>query len=170
MENRAFTYIEVLIAVLILGLVLIPMLAQFYIGFQGNETSELVTQATDLANDLMEEIKGRRFDENIYPAEPVSTANLGIDSGENANDRRTFNDVDDYLDYMGWGSSPPKSIAGTDLTEFAEFSRQVEVDYVTISGSTWVNSISQTYYKRIRVTVSHSKIADRVLETIVSHY
>ena len=173
-SRTGFTYIEVLIAVLILGLVLIPMLSQFYIGFQGTKTSELVTQATDLANDLMEEIKGRRFDENIYPDAPVNIAQLGIDGGEASNDRTTFDDVDDY---HGWQMSPPQSIDNnTPLPpEFDEFRRQVEVEYVTLSGSDWVTYLGPdpfTNYKRIKVTVSqiNNKIADRVLETIVSHY
>ncbi len=170
-----FTYLEVLIAVLILGLVLIPMLSQFYIGFQGTKTSELVTQATDLANDLMEEIKGRRFDENIYPDAPVNIDQLGIDGGEASNNRKTFDDVDDYIAYTDWGSSPLKAIDGTPFpeSEFADFRRLVEVEYVTISGSDWVTYTGPdpfTYYKRIKVTVSHPKIADRVLETIVAHY
>ena len=60
MGNRAFTYIEVLAAVFILGIALVPMLSMFYIGFQGNANAELVTQAIDLANDLMEEIKTKQ--------------------------------------------------------------------------------------------------------------
>lgn len=103
MKNRAFTYIEVLLSVTILGFVLIPLLSQFYTGFQGNIVAELVTQSIDLADDLMEEIKSRRFDENISPAEPVASAALGIDAGEVSNDRRTFDDVDDY---RSWQKSP----------------------------------------------------------------
>jgi len=167
MGNSAFTYIEVLIAVLVLGLVLVPLLSQFYIGFQGNKNAELVTQAVDLAADIMEEIKSRQFDENVFPDEPVSAGALGVDAGENANDRTTFDDVDDYL---GWQKSPPQTIDGVTLTDFSQFSRSVSVGYVALSGSNWVSSATTTSYKRIVVTVTHPKIANRVLETIVSHY
>ncbi len=167
MKNRAFTYIEVLLSVAILGFVLIPLLSQFYTGIQGNVTAELVTQSIDLADDLMEEIKSRRFDENISPDEPVPPGVLGVDAGENPNDRSTFDDVDDYL---GWQQSPPQAIDGTVLADFSEFSRSVTVEYVTVSGADWISSNTQTYYKRISVIVSHPKISDRKLETIVSHY
>jgi hypothetical protein len=150
---------------MILGLALIPLLSQFYIGFQGNITAEIVTQATDLANDLMEEIKSRRFDENFFPDEPGST--LGIDSGENADNRASFDDVDDY---NGWQRTPPQSIDATVLSDFSRFTRSAAIDYVRLNGATWVYSGTPTYYKRIIVTVSHPKIDDKKIETIVSHY
>ncbi len=167
MGNRAFTYIEVLMAVIILGFILIPLLSQFYIGFQGNKYAELVTQATDLGNDLMEEIEARRFDENIFPDEPVSPAQLGVDAGENANNRATFDDVDDYNNYH---DTPPKAIDGTALTDFAQFGRSVSVDYVALSGTTWIHSATTTYYKRVKVIVTHPKISTVNLETIVVHF
>ena len=167
MKNRAFTYIEVLLSVVILGFVLIPLLSQFYTGIQGNVTAELVTQSIDLADELMEEIKSRRFDENDYPDEPVAPGVLGVDSGEDPNDRSTFDDVDDY---HNWQQSPPQEIDGTILSNFSEFSRSVNVEYVTVSGADWIPSATATYYKKITVIVSHPKISDRKLETIVSHY
>jgi len=167
MKNRAFTYIEILIAVVMLGMVLIPLLSQFYIGFKGNVTSELVTKSVDLAEELIEEIRSKQFDEHLYPEEPVAFASLGIDAGEDANDRRTFDDVDDY---NNWQKSPPQAVDGTVLSEFSGFSRSVIVDYVNLSGPQWVHSDTATYYKRIRVFVLHPKISQRVLETIVSDY
>ncbi|MBI4845768.1 MAG: hypothetical protein HY810_04755 [Candidatus Omnitrophica bacterium] len=154
-------------AVLILAFVLIPLLSQFYSGFQGNITAQLVTQSIDLANELMEEIKSRRFDENTYPNEPVNIALLGIDSGEVASNRQTFDDIDDY---NGWNRNPPQSINSAVLSDFAQFTTSVIVEYVTISGNNWITASSATNYKRITVNVSHPKIATRQLLTIMSHY
>lgn len=167
MNNRAFTYIEVLLSVAILGFVLIPLLSQFYTGFQGNIIAELVTQSIDLADDLAEEIKSRRFDENEAPDEPVDAGALGVDNGELATDRRTFDDVDDY---NNWSHSPPQSVDGNDLNSFSEFRRQVSVEYVAMSGADWIPSAVPTYYKRITIIVTHPKINNRRLETIVSHF
>ncbi|MFH1777677.1 MAG: hypothetical protein ABH952_09005 [Candidatus Omnitrophota bacterium] len=167
LKETGFSYLEVILALIILGVVLIPLLSQFYTGFRGTQTAECVTQAVDLANDLMEEIKSRRFDENIYPGGPVTPAALGIDTGENANDRTTFDDVDDY---HNWQKSPPEAIDGTVLSDFARFNRRVTVEYVTLSGADWVISGIMTYYKKITVTVSHPKISDKILVTIVSHH
>lgn len=167
MKNKAFTYLEVLMAVVILASALIPLLNQFYIGFKGNATAELISQAVGLSGDLVEEIKSRRFDENEYPNEPVPPAEFGVDSGEDANDRTTFDDVDDY---HNWLKTPPEAIDGTVLNDFSEFSRSVTVEYVDVSGSDWVSSATATAYKKITVTVSHPSIGDRYLETIVSHF
>lgn len=167
MQNKGFTYLEVLLGVMLLGLILIPLLSQFYIGFQGNKNATLVTQSVDLASDLMEEIKSRRFDENEFPDDPVPAASLGTDAGENATDRTTFDDIDDY---NGWQSHPPKTIDGNALTDFSDFTRKVTVTYVILSGSNWVASGTATHYKEINVTVTHPDVNDRVLETIVSHY
>lgn len=167
MKNRAFTYIEVLLSVAILGLILIPLLSQFYTGMQGNVTAELVTKSVNLASELMEEIISKTFDENAFPAEPVDPSAIGIDSGENPNARNTFDDVDDY---NNWVKSPPEDAAGTALNEFSDFTRSVVVEYVDTVGSNWNTSSVKTNYKRIKVIVSHPKITERVLESIVSYY
>ncbi len=166
-SQAGFSYIEVLMAVMILALALIPLLSQFYIGFQGNINAETVTQATDLADELMEEIKGKRFDENKFPDEPVSAGSLGDDFGEDSNNRSTFDDIDDY---NNWSKNPPQELDGTVLSDFKDFTRSVIVEYVRINSNTWEATSSRTYYKRIIVRVTHPKLNDKTLETIVSHY
>ncbi|MBU1043033.1 MAG: hypothetical protein KJ915_01390 [Candidatus Omnitrophica bacterium] len=165
--QAGFSYIEVLMAVMILALALIPLLSQFYIGFQGNINAELVTQATDLADDLMEEIKSRRFDENEFPDEPVNLSSFGPDFGENANNRATFDDIDDY---NNWSKHPPESLDQLVLTDFKNFTRSVSVKYVRVNNNSWVISSSPTYYKSITVRVTHPKLNDKTIETIVSDY
>ena len=167
MNNRGFTYIEILMAIVILAFALIPLLSQFYIGFHGNITSELTTQAIDLANDLMEEIKSKRFDENIFPDDPVEPALLGIDPGEILSNRRTFDDIDDY---NNWSKSPPETIDGIVLNEFSDFTRSVNIEYVTMVSNTWQASSTMTYYKKIVVKVSHPKIKPRTLELVLAHF
>jgi MSHA pilin protein MshD len=166
-ESAGFSYIEVLMAVMILALALVPLLSQFYVGFQGNINAEIVTQATDLANDLMEEIKGRRFDENEFPDEPVSSASFGTDFGEDPANRSTFDDVDDY---DNWSQSPPEALDGTVLSDFDKFTRSVQVDYVRLNVDTWQTTGSSTYYKRIIVRVTHPKLDEKTVESIISHY
>lgn len=162
-----FSYIEVLMAVMILAMALIPLLSQFYIGFQGNINAEIVTQAVDLANDLTEEIKGKRFDENEFPDQPVNASSLGTDFGENLNNRATFDDIDDY---HNWSKKPPQSVDGVILTDFKDFTRSVAVKYITVVNNTWQTAGSATYYKSVVVRVSHPKINDKTVETIFSHY
>jgi MSHA pilin protein MshD len=162
-----FSYIEVLMAVMILALALVPLLSQFYVGFQGNINAEIVTQATDLANELTEEIKSKRFDENEFPEDPVSAGSLGTDLSEDPDDRSTFDDVDDY---NNWSQSPPQSMEGSVLSDFDEFTRSVEVSYIRINGDTWEPSSSTSFYKRVVVRVTHPKLDEKTIETIIAHY
>ena len=166
-SQAGFSYIEVLMAVMILALALIPLLSQFYIGFQGNINAEIVTQATDLADELLEEIKVKRFDENKFPDEPVSAGSLGVDFGEDNNNRSTFDDIDDY---NNWSKNPPQELDCTVLTNFNDFTRSVSIQYVKIINNNWEPSSSTTYYKKIIVKVTHPNLNDKTLETIVSHY
>ena len=56
-NNRGFTFIEISIALLILGVGLISILALFPIGFEAAARAFTLTRATFLAQGLMEELK-----------------------------------------------------------------------------------------------------------------
>lgn len=166
-KQSGFTYFEILVAVVILSFVLIPMLGQFYIGFVGNKASVAVSQAVFLAEDLMDEIISKRFDENLSPNPPTNPNLLGTDSGENPNDRRTFDDVDDY---KGWQKSPPQKLDGTLLNDFSGFTQSANVKYVTLNAQNyWVDAASATNYKQINVTISGNNIGDIVLTTLMAY-
>jgi MSHA pilin protein MshD len=154
--------------VLILGFVLVPLLSQFYIGFQATRTADALSQATFLALDLMEEIKSKRFDEHMFPEAATPLSQFGPDSGEGGADRRLFDDVDDF---HGWSSAPPRSLNGTPLPEFAGFTRSVQVEYVTLDASgTWQPAASGTFYKRVTVTVSSSQTGTVQMHTLFSYH
>jgi len=116
----------------------------------------------------MDEIKSKRFDENIFPAAVTPPGSLGLDSGEAHTSRGKCDDVDDFNNLT---QSPPKNIDGSLISGFESFTRSVRVEYAVLNASNrWVSSSSATNYKRIVVTVSHPEIANVVLETIVSYY
>jgi hypothetical protein len=124
-----------------------------------------ISQATFYAQELMEEIKSKRFDENN---DSPWSSTLGIE-GE------TYPNYDDVDDFNGYSDNPATG-----------YTRSVTVNYVRLdANNTWQNcagSIScqsdigdctdcnhHCCYKRIDVSVSH-RFADSSLVTIVSAY
>jgi hypothetical protein len=132
-----------------------------------------MADGTFYAQELMEEVQSKRFDEK--DALPwTSSSAFGPDAGENSGNKDTFDDLDDFV-----GCTDPRVIAPA-----AGFTRVVTVEYVTLDGSgIWqscglVNCINATNcancttccYKRIKVSVSHSNNlgSDVNLETLMS--
>jgi len=104
--------------------------------------------AFSLADDLIEEIKQKAFDEQTVewraiPVEQLSPVSLfgPVDPGES--NVSTFDDIDDYHGYQ-------KAVS---LPHVENYSVMSTVDYVSATDPD-VNSTSQTYFKRISVRVT----------------
>lgn len=63
LNNKGFTLLEVLIAILILTIVLIPVLRSFYVTAQVNQKARTKLRSTMVAQDIMEGLKGYETDE-----------------------------------------------------------------------------------------------------------
>ncbi|MDH3268830.1 MAG: hypothetical protein OEM46_08250 [Ignavibacteria bacterium] len=125
-----------------------------------NRTTEIENKvyltAFSLADDLIEEIKQKAFDEETVewkaiPADQLSPYSLfgPVDPGEsNVN---TFDDIDDYHGYQ-------KAVS---LPHVENYSVMSTVDYVSASDPD-VTSSSQTYFKRISVKVTSPYISHPV--------
>lgn len=118
---------------------------------------ELEQEVIALGQEIIEEALSKSFDEVTYNAAAPPTLipggftqpdQLGPDAGEN--NRSDFNDFDDYNGYES-----------TFVTEHGEFEISVEVFYVEEEEDlsegeiTFVESNSQTTYKKIEVTVTN---------------
>lgn len=101
--------------------------------------------AFSLADDLLEEIKQRAFDQqtvdfkSITPDALTASANLGKDLGE---EWPNFNDIDDYNNYT-------KPIS---LPHAENYSIISKVAYAQESDPNQISTI-QTYYKRVEIIV-----------------
>ena len=132
---RAFTLIELIVTVVILGIT-IPMISLAIVeGIRRNVDITVRTQATLHAQALVEEIRSKRFDES---ATPPWSGILGPDGGET---RVTFDDVDDF---EGLSESVPG---------FSGYTQTAHVRYVPQSNLNGT-SASPTSYKQISVTVT----------------
>ncbi len=86
-----------LVAVLVVAGIAIPVLLTMWANISWRSIgSEGVADASFYAQELLEEIKAKKYDERS--ASPwTSPPNLGPDPGENLNNASTFNDADDFI-------------------------------------------------------------------------
>lgn len=112
--------------------------------------NEAVIQATGIAEGIFEEIQSRAFDEETI-SKPCSVANdltgvisLGEDASENATNKSTFDDIDDYDNYIGADSS----------SGMGDFDYRIDVYYVEESSPGTASSI-RTFLKRVRVAIEN---------------
>jgi len=134
-NGRAFTLIELIITIVLLGIA-IPLIGMaIYEGLQRNIDVGTSLQSTQFVEQLCEEIRSRRFDENTIP--PWSAA-LGGDGGET---RGTWDDIDDYD-----GLNEP-------VPGFSAYAQSVNVQYAPANNPNGASLVT-TDYKRIRATVT----------------
>jgi hypothetical protein len=160
--------------------------------------SEVISDAIFYSQQLMEEIKSKRFD-NRTSSPWTNSADLGVDTGETRSDKNTFNDVDDFKTVCLPGDSGyptcDKTCTDTLVTTPANrYIRSVIVEYVYLDASNdWqlcctnppcppnppaitcasevdCANCNQCCHKRITVTVSRTDnlVRDINLITIVS--
>jgi len=138
--------------------------------------SETMTDAVFYGQELMEEIKSKRFDEKIaFPW--TNSSNLTTDSGENSNNKATFDDIDDFVN-----ATDPLVTAPA-----PNYIRSVNVSYVLLnSTNVWqpcslpvtcsspsvtdCSSCSQCCYKAITVITARTDnpLENVTLNTIIS--
>ncbi|TSA10255.1 MAG: type II secretion system protein [Deltaproteobacteria bacterium] len=149
--SRGISLVEILMVIVVMAIAIPPL-----ISFIGSGTVKIVDSerrmvALGLAQGLMEEIKSQHYDEKAAP--PYSYP-LGPDTGENAGDKATFDDMDDY---DGWQESS------------RGFTLSVTVFYVDPAD---LNTMvpSETLHKRIAVQVhdTYGTIDDFSLVTLVA--
>ncbi|MFH1238665.1 MAG: prepilin-type N-terminal cleavage/methylation domain-containing protein [bacterium] len=163
---KGLTLVEILIAIVILAVALVPLIGVFTSGVKQSGVSQKMTIAYNLGQDLMEEIRSKQFDENIL--NPTVPNQLGPERREYR--YSTTNPYDDVDDYNGYSESPPTEEDGTVMTIYQGFSRSVVVEYVNINDFNVV-STSITKYKRIKVTVSWDQGSQSVnLVTVKGNY
>jgi len=153
-KKKGFTLIEILIALVVLAMGIAMLIAMFTVGLKGVTTNQRRTQATNLAQDLMDEIMGKEFRD----PEPDNRPEWGYSAGDEGNYRSMWDDVDDY---SAWKSkNPPLDISGNELTLYDDFTRSVSVAFVSAYDlQTPMETGANTPCKRIIVYVEHLDIA-----------
>ena len=162
-EQNGMTLVEVLLTIVLLGIAIPPLLMVFAENAVTAAKAAKLPTANVLANGLMEEIRSRKFDElSAKIASGNWSGVMGVDAGESAGNKTTFDDVDDF---NGWAQS---------FTGFTDYTASVTVRYVSGSDlntpltipSPMTNNWTPSY-KRIQVTVSNTAIAASITLTTV---
>jgi MSHA pilin protein MshD len=164
--RRGFVLIEVTIAYVLLAVALTALVPVFIVSVRAGTRTEQLQTATYLAAELLEEVKLRKWDEvSTSPGAHVDApSTLGIDTGETATDKTTFDDLDDFNGYSEPAATDPLNRA---LTDFKDFSRSVTVSYVD---SDLNASVATTNYKQITACAKTAKTANSCLTTLVTNH
>ncbi|HSW44535.1 MAG TPA: hypothetical protein VLM89_03085 [Phycisphaerae bacterium] len=144
MTRRAVSYIEVVVAVAVLGTGMAMGLGTYGAFARGAAGTREMAAATELAAQLAAEIRTQAFEDAVQPV-------FGPEPGESDGTRMNFDDVDDYHNYS---ASPPKLRDGTTLTDFTGYAQRVTV---VSNVSTGLRVITVT------ITVNGRKRAEIVL-------
>ncbi len=168
-NKRGMTLIEIIIVIVVLSIAMLPLLVMYSNVVSKSAEGQFVPTAALLGQDLIEEIESKYYDEvQVAGSGPPWTLkqNLGIDAGEVAVNKNTFDDVDDFKD---WTES---TISG-----YPNYSSSVEVYYVNADDldnhqnpDPPIANNEYTDFKKIIVTISHSQIGDIELVTVMQGY
>lgn len=152
-------------AMVLLSMVILNINKGFYNTNTTMAFSRYNILATSVANSIIEDATGMRFDENTSGAVTstsslTSVANLGLDSGELSTNLKSFDDFDDYNCFR----TNPKSdtivvVATTNPKVTIIFKTICKVDYVSASNPSATSS-SPTWHKRLRLWVYCPELAD----------
>jgi Tfp pilus assembly protein PilV len=168
-QDDGFLLLEVAVTYVIAGFTIIALASVVTLALTANTASEETMICGQLAHELMQEIQLKKWDENSsntrpgYPA-AYPSATLGPEAGENAADKTTFDDIDDF---NGWTETPPQDPIGRTLTAFPDYTRTVTVQYVT---STFSVSASTSSYKLVKVCVNKKMINKVCLDWVAGNH
>lgn len=175
-NKTGMTMVELMMAVAIILVVVVPLTRVLFKSLQGAISFGDANKAVQLAQDLMEEIKQKRWDENEPVgggATPLPYSAIGRDGAEVNPDTDGSNGAkigggvpanawDDIDDYNGLNEFPPRDVANNVIASACfptvpltpKFTRTVAVRYVNVPDGGQITAAGGTTdYKEIRVTV-----------------
>ena len=149
-NSRGFTLIEVLVSLILTSLAFTVFLQALNAGKSVRQKSELRTKQSVILNSLENQIRARRYDENLN--EPWSST-LGKETGESFISQ--FDDVDDFHLY-----------SESSISDAPGFGFDISVYYTSTQSKFRFSSSSQTNYKSIVVRVSHLSMSS-LIDTLI---
>jgi MSHA pilin protein MshD len=142
-RRAGFSAIEVLVGIVVLAIVLPALLTGLYDLEARSGDARLRTIAGELAQDLLDEITSKAFEDPDLPE-----GSFGTEEGT----RAAWDDVDDY---DGFVQSPPTDAAGTAIGP-STYTRTVTVANVSEGALDTVVADGQSPVKRITISVEWS--------------
>lgn len=142
---HGFSMVEVVLSTVILSVLLTSALSTISAAKKGGRVMLDKAIGTELALNMMDELSLLKYEEI------TGDDSIGTESGEDNDDRRDKDDIDDY---HGWSQSPPLDIDNRELP-YTDYTRSVEVVWVD-SDLNVVGSNSQM--KRVSVTITRGTV------------
>lgn len=146
MNQKGFTFIEIIMVIVLLGIIMPGVMLYFIQGVKNSADSQRRVTAIFLAEGLMEEIRSKSWD-NYTGINPCLNASpiLGPDGEGRAN----YNDIDDF---NGINNTPPQDSQGVAMANYPGFSQQATISYVNPYN---LNApiVGPTCYKNIEVRI-----------------
>ena len=140
---RAFTLIEAVMSVLIVGVMLVAVLSTFGGIARARVIGVTEGAAYGLGWALLTEVVQARYED------PDAPGGWGVEAGEGSGTRQDFDDVDDY---DGWVSTPPQEKDGTTLGNYPGWRRSVVI--VTLEPISMTTTSAMDFgLKEVQVTV-----------------
>jgi len=156
LNHRGFTLVEVILIILLLSIGLTGVLSYAGQSAKDSAYAHNLSIATTLAQDLMEEVRSKCWDETATVAATCSGAvtpsAIGVDAAET---RATYDDMDDFNSLSVGGNTPPQDAQGTAMAAFPFFTQRASVCYVD-SAALDTCVAGPTDFKRIDVNIAWS--------------
>lgn len=162
-----FILMEAVVTFLILSVAIVALIPLFSMAIKSNRKSEQTLVAVHLAQELMEEIKLRKWDQGTPSRMPgliAAPGRLGVEAFEDKADKATFDDIDDF---DGWTEDPPKDPIMRPLSDFNGYQRTAAVKYV---GADFTPSVVPTDFKQATVCVKYQNAIQTCLERIFTNH
>jgi hypothetical protein len=146
---------EVVVATAIVGVMTVAALESLNMVYRTRRLNGSRLTAPCLAQDLLAEVLAMPYEDP-----QIAGGSIGLDSGETASSRATYDDVDDY---NGFTSTGVKARNGTAIADYNSWQQQVQVVYVLTTNPA-TTSGTDTGLKRITVTATspEGKVATAV--------
>ena len=155
-QNQGFTLVELVMTIVIIGVASVGITAALGFGLRHQSDGISYARSVTLAQAYMEDIMGKRYDENTpiggVPACSPSTTPCSL--AANFNDGESRHQFDDVDDFNGVDDSPPLNVDGTDRDAFARYRVQVNVAYANAAQISGFGLTDTTDAKIITVTVT----------------
>ena len=116
-ERPGVTLIEVMISIVLVSTIMLVSLSASANLLRNSSQQRHTNHGASLAAQIIDEVSSMDFRDRVDPV-------YGLESNENASDRTTFDDVDDY---HGYTSTPPAHRDGTMISGYAGWSFSVSV-------------------------------------------
>jgi hypothetical protein len=163
----------VILAFMLLGMISVNLRRAVMDSYETMNTNTMDQSATLIARSIVDEINAKKYDEANVSHTVVRLADLSLSLGpESGETYANFDDVDDYngahFESPSVGTpgdaSTPEVLWGTE-----GYVVDISVSYVDFDNPSQT-SVSRTWCKLVRVTVTNSFTSDSVVGSVVKTY